>query len=51
MNPDGVFCQIQLNRKSLAKMFPDKKEVIDQAFRDESNPDKEAVILSILDKF
>ena len=51
MNPDGIFCQIQLNRKSLAKMFPDKKEVIDQAFREESNPDKEAVILSILDKF
>ncbi len=51
MNSDGVFCQIQLNRKSLAKMFPDKKEVIDQAFREESNPDKEAVVMSILDKF
>lgn len=51
MNSDGVFCQIQLNRKSLAKMFPDKKEVIYNAFREESNPDKEAVILSILDKF
>jgi len=51
MNSEGVFCQIQLNRKSLAKMFPDKKELIDQAFREESNPDKEAVILSILDKF
>ena len=51
MNSEGVFCQIQLNRKSLAKMFPDKKEVIDQAFREESNPDKETVIMSLLDKF
>lgn len=51
LNTDGIFYQIQLNRKSIAKMYPDKKELIDQAFSDESNPDKEALILSILEKF
>jgi len=51
MNSNGVFYQIQLSRKSLAKMYPDKKELIDQAFRDESDIDKEALILSILEKF
>jgi len=48
---DGVFYQIQLNRKSITKIYPDKKELIDQAVREESNPDKEAMILSILEKF
>lgn len=51
LNNDSIFYQIQLNRKSILKMFPDRKELIDQAFRDESNPDKEAMILSILEKF
>ena len=51
MNSDGVFCQIQLNKKSVAKIYPEKKKVIDQVVSEESNPDKEAMILSILDKF
>lgn len=50
MNSDGVFCQVQMNRKSLVKLYPGKKELIDQAFRDESDTDKEALILSILEK-
>ena len=51
MNSEGVFCQIQLNKKSVAKIYPEKKKVIDQGTRDEANTDKEAMILSILNKF
>lgn len=51
MNADGIFCQIQLNIKSVSKIYPDKKELIDQAGREETNPDKESMILSILGKF
>jgi len=51
LNSDGVFCQIQLNKKSVAKIYPEKKKVIDQITKEEANPDKEAMILSILEKF
>jgi hypothetical protein len=51
MNSEGVFCQIQLNKKSVAKIYPEKKKVIDQVVKEESIPDKEAMILSILNKF
>jgi hypothetical protein len=51
MNSDGKFCQIQLNKKSVSKVYPNKKELIDKFAREEANPDKEAMILSILDKF
>ncbi len=51
LNSDGVFCQIQLNKKSVAKVYPEKKNVIDQVTREDANTNKEAMILSILDKF
>lgn len=50
MGPDSVFYQIQLNKKSISKIYPDKKELIDQVAREEANRDKEAMILSILEK-
>lgn len=51
MNDNGIFFQIQLNKKSVSKIYPGKKELIDQVFKEEGNPDKEAMILSILEKF
>lgn len=51
LNSDGVFCQIQLNKKSVAKIYPEKKKVIYQVGREEAYPDKESMIVSILDKF
>jgi len=51
MNADSIFCQIQLNKKSVSKIYPDKKGLIDQVAREEENTDKEAMILSILGKF
>ena len=51
MGADNIFYQVQLNKKSVSKIYPDKKEVIEQAARDEATPDKEAMILSILERF
>jgi hypothetical protein len=51
INSDSIFCQIQLNRKSISKLFPEKKDLIDKSAREESFPDKETMILSILEKF
>jgi hypothetical protein len=51
MGSDGIFYQVQLNKKSVSKIYPDKKDLIGQLAREETNPDKEAMILSILEKF
>jgi hypothetical protein len=51
MNDDGIFCQIQLNKKSVSKIYPDKKELINQGGREVTGPDKESLILTILGKF
>jgi len=47
---NNVFHKVQLNKKSLAKMFPDKKELIYKGF--EENPDQnvEEKVISILEK-
>ena len=51
LNSEGIFCQIQLNKRSVSKVYPDKKKLIDQVEWEDSNPDKESMILSILEKF
>ena len=47
---DNVFHQIQLNKKSLVKLFPDKKEMINDAFREKSDENNEEKFVSILQK-
>ena len=46
-----VFHQIQLNKKSVSKLYPDKKDLIDQSVEEETFSDKEDMIISILSKF
>ncbi len=48
---NNVFQQIQLNRKSLLKMFPEKKELINKEFQEKSDADNEEKVISILNKF
>jgi hypothetical protein len=48
---DSIFHQLQLNRKSLVKLFPDKKELINSTFKQEDSSDNEEVVIAILDKF
>ncbi len=45
---DNVFHQIQLNKKSLVKIFPDKKEMINDAFREKSGEGDEEKIIALL---
>jgi len=48
---DNIFHQIQLNKKSVSKLYPDKKYLVDQSENEESFPGKEEMIISILSKF
>ena len=45
---DGTFYQVQLNKKTLLKVLPEKKEIIEQAFSKSSSEDKEGLVISIL---
>lgn len=47
---DGTYTQVQLNRKSLIKVIPEKEEVIEQAFSKGSSDDKESLVMSILEQ-
>jgi hypothetical protein len=47
---DDVFRQVQLNRKSISKLFPAQKELISSAFESAGEASDEAIVLSILAK-
>jgi hypothetical protein len=51
IGPDSIFSQIQLTRKSILKLYPDKKRILDQTADEESLPNKEEMVMSFLDKF
>ena len=48
--PDKVFRQLQLNKKSLIKMFPEKKDIINKTFETKGKSDEEIekLILSFM---
>lgn len=48
---DSVFHRVQLNRKSLKKVFPDKKEIIESNFNEKTVSDPEAAVIELLGKF
>ncbi len=48
---DSVFHRVQLTGKSLKKLFPDKKDLIDSKFNEKSSSDPEADIITLLGKF
>jgi hypothetical protein len=50
MRSDSTFGQIQLNKKSLLKLFPDKKDLINNTFLEKSNGKKEDMVLEFLNK-
>ena len=51
LGSDSIFHLIQLNKKSISKLYPDKKYLVDQSENEESFPGKEEMIISILSKF
>jgi hypothetical protein len=48
---DYIFHRVQLNKKSLSKLFPDKRELIDKGFKENSGDNAEEKVISILKKF
>ncbi len=48
---DSVFYRVQLTGKSLRKLFPDKKSLIERNFNEKSASDTEAEVVSLLNKF
>jgi hypothetical protein len=51
MGPDSIFHQVRLNKKSIIKVYPNRKKLIDQAAAESTFSDTEAMIISILEKF
>jgi hypothetical protein len=51
MDSDSVFHRVQLTRKSLTKLFPDKKELIESNFNEKTTVDPETTVTSLLNKF
>ncbi len=45
---DGILYQIQLNKKSLIRIFPDKKQMINSSFKELNNEENEDKIIAIL---
>jgi hypothetical protein len=48
--PDDIFHEVQLNRKSLIRLFPDKKEIIDNVIRSKTYKNDEEMVIVILEK-
>jgi hypothetical protein len=48
---DNILHKIQLNKNSLLKLFPDKKEKIKEAYKTGSSTNNEDMVLSVLKKF
>jgi hypothetical protein len=46
---DSTYHQVQLNRKSLVKLFPDKKKIIDNAIESKSYMNDEEMVIAVLD--
>jgi len=51
LGTDSLFHRVQLTRKSLIKLFPDKKMVIESNFNEKTAVDPEAEVISLLNKF
>jgi hypothetical protein len=47
---DGKFQQIQLSKKSLLRLFPDKKELINKIIKEKSYTNNEEMVIDIIDK-
>ncbi len=52
MGNDGILHRIQLNRKSLLKLFPDKSKLINSSFKERKGTEiREDEIITLLEKF
>lgn len=49
--PDSIYHQIQLTKKSILKVYPGRKDIAGRKDDENTSDDKEAAIVSFLDKF
>ena len=49
--PDSIYHQIQLSKKSVLKIYPGRKDIAGRKDDENTSDDKEAAIVSFLDKF
>ena len=49
--PDSIYHQIQLSKKSVLKVYPGRKDIAGRKDDENTSDDKEAAIVSFLDKF
>jgi hypothetical protein len=50
MNPDSTFHQVQLNKKSMVKLFPEKKDLINNTIGAKTYGNNEDMIIDFLNK-
>jgi hypothetical protein len=48
---DSLYHQVTLTKKSLLKLFPDKKDIINHTIESKSFPDDEEMVIAVLNKF
>jgi hypothetical protein len=48
---DSIFHQLLINKKSLVKLFPDKKELIEKIIESKAYDNNEEMVIAVLDKF
>jgi hypothetical protein len=48
---DSTFHQLLINKKSLTKLFPDKKELIEKIIESKAYDNDEDMVIAVLDKF
>jgi hypothetical protein len=51
LDGDSTYHQFQLNKKSLIRLFPEKKEIINNAIESKTFANNEEMVLSVLEKF
>jgi hypothetical protein len=49
LSPDSTFHQVQLNKKSLIKLFPDKKELITKTIESKTYENDEKMVIAVLE--
>jgi hypothetical protein len=50
LDHDNSYTEVSLNRKSLIKLFPDKKDIIKKVSKEKTYSDREEMVLAILKK-
>ncbi len=51
MGQDNIFHQVQLKKKSLTRLYPEKQDLIEKAFNEKTTYNEEDLVVSIIENF